>query len=63
MSRPDKFYQWFSVSRGDTANGFPQRLLLGPLTVWISGLDAGIENMLRMSVMDANIYDEDRPGS
>lgn len=47
----------------DTTNGIPYRLLLGPVNIWISGLDTGIENMPRMSVMDANIYDENRLGS
>ena len=48
---------------GDTTNGVPQRSLLGPVNILISGLDTGIENMLRMSVMDTNVHDGNRPSS
>lgn len=63
MSGPDKYYQWFVCQLGRHNKWHSIEVTSGQANIWISGLDTGIENMPRMSVMDANIYDENRLGS
>lgn len=42
---------------GDTTNGIPQRLLLGPVNTSTSDLDTRIENTPSMSVIGTNVHD------